>query len=460
MVGKEEKSKVTRREAIKYITSIGAGLVIGAGAGYLAAPPKVVEKEVIKEVPKEVIKEVIKEVPPKLTMGFVLGGYISGSTWDGRYTVAAERLKATFPDWFDYAYDEGVVLTGRDPASSAKDFIATKGAALVVGSWEPCAVPAFGVIKGEYPKIWFLGNIGSDITRGGNFLRFFPRQYQVMYLEGLVAGALTRTNKIGIAVGPACVQNWRRMAAFYLGIKEANPKATLYIKYVGEWYNPPVERDVCLALADLGCDVLTNYTDSTAPVKVCEERKIWYVGKDTDVVSIGRKDIKMDIIGKEPWSTADTVAVSFDTRWEVIWYHFLKEYLAGVKAPSTLVFLGMDDGIAVPADNPFLPGQTFIPTVDLQNDGKVGTEAISPKARPLIPDNMIELIAKRREQMMRGQWDPFFEYELVAGVESLEIPGVATARKPGEVVKQARTAVSDEFLLGQLNFSLADIVKV
>jgi len=428
------------------IAVIVTAIVVGPVA-YMAKPAEVVEREVPVPMKENVI------------MGFVMGGYVSGSTWDGRYKVAAERLKAVY-DWFDYAYDEGVVLTGRDPAASARDLIATRKANLVVGSWEPCAVPAFETIKGEYPEVYFLGNIGSDITRGGNFMRFFPRQYQAMYLEGLVAGALTETNKIGIAVGPPCVQNWRRMAAFYLGIKEVNPNATLYIKYVGEWYAPTVERDVSLALADMGCDILTNYTDSTAPVEVCEERDIWYVGKDTDVVAIGRTDIKMDIIGTDPWSTTDTVAVSFDTRWEVIWYHFLKEYLAGVEAPSTLVFLGMDDGIAVPAVNPFLPGQTFIPTVDLQNNGKIGTEAISPEARPLIPDNVIELIARRREQMMRGQWDPFFEYELVAGVESVEIPGVVPARTPGQVVKPARTAVSDEFLLGQLNFSLAGIVKV
>jgi len=395
----------------------------------------------------------------KVTMGFVLGGYIEGSTWDGRYIIAAERLKWLYP-WFDYAYDEGVVLAGRDPASSARDLIATKKANLVVGSWEPCAVPSFETIKGEYPEVWFLGNIGSDITRGGNFLRFFPRQYQAMYLEGLVAGAITRTNKIGIAVGPVCVQNYRRMAAFYLGIREVNPAATLYIKYVGEWYVPTVERDVSLALADMGCDVLTNYTDSTAPVEVCEERGIWYVGKDTDVVAIGRADIKMDIIGSTPWSTTDTVAVSFDTRWEVIWYHFLKEYLASVEAPSTLVFLGMDDGIAVPAVNPFMPGETFIPTVDLQNDCKVGVDAISPKALPLVPDNVIELIRVRREQMMRGEWDPFYEYELVAGVESVEIPGVAPPRTPGEVVKPAGVMPSDEFLLTQFNFQLEGIVKL
>jgi len=385
-------------------------------------------------------------VERKVTMGFVLGGYVEGSTWDGRYIIAAERLKWLYP-WFDYAYDEGVVLAGRDPASSARDLITTKKANLVVGSWEPCAVPSFETIKGEYPEVWFLGNIGSDITRGGNFLRFFPRQYQAMYLEGLVAGALTKTNKIGIAVGPACVQNYRRMAAFYLGIKEVNPNATLYVKYVGEWYNPPVERDVSLALVDLGCDVLTNYTDSTAPVEVCAERGIWYVGKD------------MDTVGMYGWSSTDTVAVSFDTRWEVIWDHFAKEYRAGVKAPDTLVFLGMDDHIAMPANNPWLPGQTVLPTVDLQNDNKVGIAAISPKARPLIPDGIITLIEHRREQMMRGVWDPFYEYEFISSGEGVELPELPVPPS-GTVVKPAGVMPSDEFLLTQFNFQLEGIVHL
>jgi simple sugar transport system substrate-binding protein len=238
------------------------------------------------------------------------------------------------------------------------------------------------------------------------------------------------------------------MAAFYLGIKEANPNATLYIKYVGEWYNPPVEREVSLALVDLGCDVLTNYTDSTAPVEVCIEKGIWYVGKDTDVV-----------IEPYKWATTDTVAVSFDTRWEVIWDYFAREYIAGIKNPDSLVFLGMDDHLVVPADNPWVPGQTILPTVDLQNNNKIGIDAISPKARALISDDVIKKIEQRREQMMRGAWDPFFEYALVSSGEGVEVPelGLKVPAK-GTVVKPERQAPSDEFLLGQLNFQLDGIV--
>jgi basic membrane protein A len=452
---KMEEKGITVVSAV-IIAVIVTAVVVGA-AVYVAKPAEVtgeVTKTVTSEVTKTVTTTVTApgggtvEVPKKVMVGFILGGYIQGSTWDGRYIIAGDRLKELYSDWFDYAYDEAVVLTGRDPISSARDLITTKKANIIVGSWEGCAVPAFGQIHEQYPDVYFLGNVGSDISRGGNYARFFPRQYQAMYLEGMVAGALTKTNKIGAAVGPACVQNFRRMAAFYLGIKEANPNATLYIKYVGEWYNPPVEREVSLALVDLGCDVLTNYTDSTAPVEVCIEKGIWYVGKDTDVV-----------IEPYKWATTDTVAVSFDTRWEVIWDYFAREYIAGIKNPDSLVFLGMDDHLVVPADNPWVPGQTILPTVDLQNNNKIGIDAISPKARALISDDVIKKIEQRREQMMRGAWDPFFEYALVSSGEGVEVPelGLKVPAK-GTVVKPERQAPSDEFLLGQLNFQLDGIV--
>jgi len=447
-MGKKLGEKGIATTTAVVIAVIITAIIVGS-AVYVAVPTREVEKRV----------EVPVEVPMELTMGFGLGGYISGSTWDGRYIVAAERLKTLY-DWFDYVYDEGVTLEAKDVLSVARDFIETLEADLVVGSWEDVAVPGLKTVADGYPDVYFLGNIGSDITSKKNFLRYFPRQYQAMYLEGLVAGALTETNKIGIPVGPVCVQNFRRMAAFYLGIKEVNPDATLYIKYVGTWYDPDTEREVATTLVeDYDCDVLTNYTDSTAPVEVCRAKDIWYVGKDTDVASIGNAALKMNIIGAEPWATTDTVAVSFDTRWEVIWDYFLKEYLSGVSDPDRLVMLGMDDYISVPADNPWKHESGMLLAVDLQNNGRIGVDAISPAALPYIPEDVIELIENRRNAMIRGAWDPFYEYELVSSGVGIEMPGLPV---PAEnvVVKPKENMPSDEFLLGQLNFQLKGIVKV
>lgn len=455
--------KISRRKAISTAGKVaagvvGAGVVAGVGGYFLGAstaPPATVTRTVgaaTVTVPTTVTQTVTRTVagpgPQKVVLALVLAGYIEGSTWDGRQFRAAQRLKQLYP-WFDFVYDEGVILKGKDPISSARDLIATANANLVFGSWEPVGIPGFHRIADQYPNVYFLGIVASDLSSRRNFVRVFNRQYQAMYLEGLIAGAITRNKKIGIAVGPAAVQNYRRMAAFYLGIRDANPDATLYVKYVGEWFDPPKEREVSLALLDLGVDVLTHYTDSVEPLKVAEENKIWFVGKDTDIV------------GLYGWSSTDTVAISFDTRWEVMFDRVIKEYLAGTTHPDRLFFVGMNQHISLPENNPILPGQTKLPAVDLQNNNRVGVDAISPKARPLIPDRILKLIEQRRAQMMMGAWDPFYEHELVSSGEGVEIPELNLKVPPkGTVVKPAKEMPSDEFLLGRLNFQLDGIVLV
>ncbi len=439
--------KVSRRQALWAVTGAIGGLVVGFAGGWLARQPERAAVETITVTRTETVERTV-EVAKKVVLGMVLGGYIEGSTWDGRQKIAVDRLKKLYP-WFDYVLDEGVVLKGRDPVSSAKDLITINNANIIFGSWEPAAVPAFHRLSRDYPDVYFLGIIGSDVSSQRNFMRVFVRQYQAMYLEGLVAGAITQSNKIGIAVGPAVVQNLRRMAAFYLGIKEVNPNATLYVKYVGEWYDPPKEREVAQSLVDQGVDVLTHYTDSVEPLKVAEEREIWFVGKD------------MDVVGLYKWSTTDTVAVSFDTRWEVMFDIILRDYMAGITHPDRIVFVGMNRHIPLPSDNPWVPGQTSLHAVDLQNDNKVGIEAISPKVRNQIPEEILKLIEKRRAEMIAGAWDPFYEYPLVSSGEGIPLPELnIKVPEKGTVVKPAKTMPSDEWLLGRFNFQLDGIVTL
>ena len=63
------------------------------------------------------------------------------------------------------------------------------------------------------------------------------------------------------------------------------------------------------------------------------------------------------------------------------------------------------------------------------NDGKVGIDAISPKALPLIPQEIVDLVKQRREQMMKGEWDPFTEHEFVSNGTGLDLEGTPV---PGE----------------------------
>ena len=86
----------------------------------------------------------------------------------------------------------------------------------------------------------------------------------------------------------------------------------------------------------------------------------------------------MDIVGFYGWSDTDTVAISFDTRWEVLYERMVKNWLSGNPDPETILYLGM-------ADRMTLADGTEVSTVDIMNDNKVGIDAISPAALPLIP---------------------------------------------------------------------------
>jgi basic membrane protein A and related proteins len=154
----------------------------------------------------------------------------------------------------------------------------------------------------------------------------------------------------------------------------------------------------------------------------------------------------MDIVGEYGWSDTDTVAVSFDTRWEVIYEKMVQEFMAGNKAPETIMYPGMETTMTL-ADG------TVEPTVDLMNAGKIGVDAISPKALPLIPQSILDLVKQRRDQMMAGTWDPFTAHEFVSNGTGLELEGLPIPAA-GTVVKAADVAPTTEFLLGKFNFDL------
>jgi simple sugar transport system substrate-binding protein len=96
---------------------------------------------------------------------------------------------------------------------------------------------------------------------------------------------------------------------------------------------------------------------------------------------------------------------------------------------------------------------TEVATIDIMNDNKVGIDAISPKALPMIPQEIVDLVAQRREQMMQGEWDPFTEHAFVSNGTGLELEGLPVPAK-GTEVKPAGEEPTAEWLLGKFNFDL------
>ena len=393
------------------------------------------------DVPEEAGEEMPEEAPEETMEGATLAiehfSVIEGTTWSGAHDRAGQRI-AEKSENVDYVYREEV---GPDLTVPYAEELIADGADIVVGNAEFMGMPLIEIAD-KYPDVYFGSIIASDLSTKRNFIRLFPRQYQALYLEGLVAAALTETGNIGIVSAFPSVQVIRRQNGFILGVQDGaellGKDVNIYIKYVGDWYLPAEERDIAETLVtQYDVDVLTQQTDSGSPLDVATEQGIWFVGKD------------MDIVGFYGWSDTDTVAISFDTRWEVLYEHMLNEYLAGEENPVTVLYLGMEYSMTL-ADG------TEVPTVDIMNDNKVGIEAISPAALPLIPQEIVDLVEQRRNEMIAGSWDPFTEHAFVSNGTGLELEGTEIP-PAGTEVKAAGEEPTDEWLLSLFNFDLAGV---
>ncbi|KXA93681.1 hypothetical protein AKJ38_01845 [candidate division MSBL1 archaeon SCGC-AAA259I14] len=383
---------------------------------------------------QDVLGQVLQQ-PREMTLAIEHFSVVEGTTWDGAHYRGAQRLTDKYPS-LEYVYREEVGPDQTNPF--AEELISEESADIIVGSAEFMGLP-LADIADDYPDKYFVSILASDVTTKRNFIRFFPRQYQALYLEGLIAGALTDTGNIGIVSAFPTIQVLRREGAFHLGVKKAEEilgkDVTIYKQYAGDWFLPTEERNIAESLVtNHNCDVLTQQTDSGSPLDVAEEEGVWFVGKD------------MDVVGEYGWSDTSTVAVSFDTRWEVGYEKMIADYYTGNPDPDTFLYPGMSDAITL-AD-----GST-LPTVDIQNNNKIGVNAISPEAE--IPDEIIAEVEEKRDLMMKGVWDPFYAFELVSNGTGME-----DAPEKGTVVWEAGEMPAKVNLFRDFNFDLEGIELV
>jgi basic membrane protein A len=71
--------------------------------------------------------------------------------------------------------------------------------------------------------------------------------------------------------------------AFALGVESVNPDAKIYVKVTNSWFDPTLEKQAAEALLDMGCDVIAQHADTTAPQMAAQARGVWGVGYNSDM---------------------------------------------------------------------------------------------------------------------------------------------------------------------------------
>ncbi|QEN09718.1 BMP family ABC transporter substrate-binding protein [Oceanispirochaeta crateris] len=241
----------------------------------------------------------------------------------------------------------------------------------------------------KYPDVKFFH--ASGFKRTPNMGTYMGDMYQIYYMNGLIAGAMSETNKIGYVAAFPIPELFRHMNAYALGVKEVNPEATISVKWIYAWYGPDKAREAAESLISEGCDVLAFTEDTPTVVEVAQEHlekgeAIYAMSHYSPMASYGE----------------DAALSGQLTDWGVLYKQMLMDYKAGKTDDLTdydLLWLMKENAVEM---------------------GASMTEKINPKYVDTLKGIMVDsadfgnisvydLVMKRYEQMKAGRdvFDPF-----------------------------------------------------
>lgn len=197
--------------------------------------------------------------------GFIYVGPVGDYGWSRAHDEGRQYVDNKFP-WLETSYVESV--PEGDCMRIIDRFIQEEKCDVVLTT-------SFGYMDAtieagkKYPDKLFMHC--SGIKRLKNVGTYFADFYQIYYLNGLMAGALTKSNKIGYVAAFPIPELIRHINGFALGIKEVNPDARVHVKWIYAWYGPDKAKEAAEALLAEGCDTLAFTEDTPAVIEVGQE---------------------------------------------------------------------------------------------------------------------------------------------------------------------------------------------
>ena len=122
-----------------------------------------------------------------------------------------------------------------------------------------------------------------------NMRTYDSRTYEGAYMAGVIAGAMTKSNTLGVVASIPIPEVIRNINSFTLGAQSSNPKVKTKVVWVNGWFDPPKETEAATSLINGGADVLFQNTDSPAVLKTAEAKGKRAFGWDSDMTAYGPK---------------------------------------------------------------------------------------------------------------------------------------------------------------------------
>lgn len=198
----------------------------------------------------------------KVKACFVYVGPIGDGGWTYQHHQGAMALKEKFGDKVEIQYQESV------PEGADAERVLTQ---MALGGCNIIFTTSFGytdatnAVAAKFPNVKFEHATGLRRDYP-NVSTYNARFYEGRAVEGLIAGRMTKSNKIGYIGSFPIPEVIMGINSYYLSAKKVNPNVELSVVWAFSWFDPAKEADAAKALIDQGVDVIASHTDSTAPL--------------------------------------------------------------------------------------------------------------------------------------------------------------------------------------------------
>ncbi len=248
----------------------------------------------------------------KTKVGFVFVGPVGDGGWTYEHNEGRLAVEEEFGDKVETVYVENVA-EGPD-AERVMTQMALDGADLIFTTSFGYMDPTINVAK-KFPDVKFEHATGYK--RADNVSTYSARFYEGRAVQGLIAGHMTKTNKIGYIGSFPIPEVIRGINAAYLHAKEVNPDVEFNIVWAYTWFDPAKEADAAQALIEQGADVILQHTDSTAPQAAAEKAgDVITFGQASDMAEYAPKPRVSSIIDNWAPYYIERVQAVMDGTWE------------------------------------------------------------------------------------------------------------------------------------------------
>jgi len=401
--------EVSRRDFLKgLIGGLLVGAALGFGGGYVSAPAKEVTKTVTETttvtagaapttVTETVTKTVATAPAKKVKAGWIYIGPVGDFGWTYAHNAGREYVQKVFGDKIETVYVESVL---EAQAGSAIENLIDQGAKIIFTTSFGYMDPTLEAAK-KHPDVWFWHCAGYK--RWDNMGTYFAELYQTYYLNGIVAGALSKTLKFGYVAAYPIPEVVRHINSWVLGIWEGLyhrykrgelsaddlKKVEVHVKWLYSWYDPVAAGDAARTLVNqFNADVLAFTEDSPTVLQVAEEfqaqgKKVWSYSHYNDMRDYGPNAHLMGQL----------------VNWGLMYEYIIAYYLAGAPKSQDLWWL-MGDGADTIEGWRKGMGAAFY---WLPEWGDMKSE-LTAKG---VPEWAIDLIISKTDLMKQKYWDPW-----------------------------------------------------